>query len=519
MVSVLIAFSVVSGVTIPINAYENLDKIQEKTAKESNKLVSGIYSIDTRINGLSLEPGVVQSTGEEAVLTNTKEDKNSQKWFFSETTKGAFTIVSAVNGKALTAEYKDDLDDAVIKLADYNDDLSQKWVFKKDDDGFYSIHSCVSSDYVLQYGNPKGIMISKSTKNIYQTFKLDFVRETMQPSEIKSSVENVSVDSVSSENGTFNVCLNGIESNAMITGLKVEVRPEGKNKKSKVYYAQSDDYENFSQTIRAADFNYASGEYEVKLTLELEGVYFSEIGTYTCNVTDPFKGMEKRITRYISENTGANESWQVSFMDLTRNKEISINSKKDLSMNVIKLFVMGAVYDSYNELCEKSSKETINTALQEMIILDSDIALGNLFYLLGDGNYDDGANIVTKWANDQGYEEVVVSTQYTEDYCSAENASQFMADLYAKKYKKSEDMLSLLEQQGTIRIITSIIPSDVKTGSKAGMMGVTINDSAIIYSPNGDYVLTVMSTGVSSASYTQAIIQNISQEFYSFLND
>ncbi|MDO4466969.1 MAG: RICIN domain-containing protein [Bacillota bacterium] len=513
--SVFIALSLISGVVVPISAYDSLDRIQEKSEKETSKLTNGIYSIDTRINGLSLEPGIVSYTGEEAVLTNAKENKDSQKWVLSEVSKGAFAIVSAIDGRALGVEYKEDLDEARVVLSDYENSINQKWVFKKTDDGFYTIHSCISSDYVLQYGNPKGIMLSKSTKNIYQTFKVKFERATFQPSEIESSIEKVHVDSQSSDKGSFSISVEGVESNAMVSGLKIEVIPKGKKKKSKVYYYKSEGETDFYKTIRAVDFDYLSGKYQIKLSLILDGVYESEIGTYTCDVSDPYAGMEKRIQNMISENTNSKEIWQVSFMDLKRNKEININSNKNLSMNLIKLFVMGAIYNQIDSF----DRDVVEATVKDMMITDSDIAMGDIFSILGNGDYKAGAEVVTNWANEQGYEDVYASTLYTENKCSAINASQFLKDLSSNKYAYSEEMLSILEQAGPQKIITSVIPNTVKTGSKAGVMNYTVNDSAIIYSANGDYVLTVMATGVSSPSNSQGLIQSISKEFYNFLND
>lgn len=513
----MVAFFVTLGCVNPI--YAN-DLVKVNTKVESSKsegIKTGIYSIDTKINGLSLEMTNSDQTGNQVILAE-KDKKESQYWYVSKVGNGKYSIISVISGKALGISYKKDLTKAHFVMTEYNGSVNQKWLIKKVEEGVYTITSCVSDDFVIQAGNQM-LTVSRGNNNIYQSFKFEYIRNIIDEDKLESSVESVNVSKKSTEQGSFTVEIDGPESNAIVSSAIIKVYPEKNKKKAQTFYVPKNEEGNFVKVIRSSDFEYESGTYVVNLKLLLDGVIVSEIGDYKCKVADTFKMLETNVQELIGANPTQNQVWQISYRDLSHKKEFDYECQKSPSAGMIKMFIMAAAYDNYDEICKSYAKEVVDNTLLNMVALDRNDCMGSVYSFLGEGDFDKGAEAVTEWAKENGYTDVEASTIFDQNFCSAKDASQFLVDLYNKKYKHSEAMLNILSKQAIKNLIPGVIPADVKTANKTGVYGFSVNDSAIVYSPNGDYVLTIMSDGIRSLNQAQQLVRLISQDVYKFLNE
>lgn len=62
------------------------------------------------------------------------------------------------------------------------------------------------------------------------------------------------------------------------------------------------------------------------------------------------------------------------------------------------------------------------------------------------------------------------------------------------------------------------LPAGVISGNKTGELGDTENDTAIVYSQGAPYVLSVMSTSLTSTYRAQMMIREISSMVYRAIN-
>mgnify|MGYP000706601035 FL=1 len=71
--------------------------------------------------------------------------------------------------------------------------------------------------------------------------------------------------------------------------------------------------------------------------------------------------------------------------------------------SLIKLYIMGAVYEDYDSLSSKYSKDQLDNALNSMITVSDNDAANTLVNYLGGGDNTAGMARVNKFCQDHGY--------------------------------------------------------------------------------------------------------------------
>lgn len=79
-------------------------------------------------------------------------------------------------------------------------------------------------------------------------------------------------------------------------------------------------------------------------------------------------------------------------------------------------------------------------------------------------------------------------------------------------------MLELLKAQEHTYKIPSGVPEGVVTANKTGETSSIQNDAAIVFSPECDYIITVLSNESYDEEYAINKIQSISSEAYNYFN-
>ena len=92
-----------------------------------------------------------------------------------------------------------------------------------------------------------------------------------------------------------------------------------------------------------------------------------------------------------------NGTWSVYVCNLAKNTEGAINDQKMQAASLIKLYIMGAVYEDYDSLSTTYGKETLDNNLNSMITVSDNDAANKLVNCLGGG--DDAAGIFIGEAN------------------------------------------------------------------------------------------------------------------------
>ena len=185
------------------------------------------------------------------------------------------------------------------------------------------------------------------------------------------------------------------------------------------------------------------------------------------------------------------------------------------SASVVKVFIMGAVYDRI--VYPKDEAHTVHyngdlhSLLEPMITVSSNEAANALIEILGEGNFQKGAEVIREFCMEYGYFSTSIGRRFLEsnptgdNYTSAHDCRKILSDIYYGKCvnaQASEQMLGFLKGQTVRHKIPSGLPAGFSCANKTGEMpegyglGCIENDMAIVNGPDGDYVLCVLSNNL-----------------------
>ena len=232
---------------------------------------------------------------------------------------------------------------------------------------------------------------------------------------------------------------------------------------------------------------------------------------------NPLASLLSQIQNYINGNKYSSDIWNVSLRVLGLNGDLLYNNRKQQSASLMKLFVMGAIYQNYESMCSSFGKSIIDSNLHAMITWSSNDAWVYLVSCLGYGNYSSGINNLRNWCNSKGYNETEMLGVPYGNYTSVRDTMNIISDMANNKLRYSSEMISLLKQQTRTSKIPAGIPAGIVTGNKTGELDNTENDVAIVYAPKGTYILSVMSTSLTSTAHAREMIRTISSMVYQYL--
>jgi beta-lactamase class A len=138
-----------------------------------------------------------------------------------------------------------------------------------------------------------------------------------------------------------------------------------------------------------------------------------------------------------------------------------------------------------------------------------------------------GRSVIQNYINENGYEDttitsMLVPTKYTapsspgRNYTTVVDCGLLLENIYKRlcvSKEASEKFLKLLLNQEHINKIPSGLPEGVVCANKTGDTDEVQHDAAIVYAPNGVYIISVMSTGCGNAINN---IQSISSVVYDY---
>ena len=228
--------------------------------------------------------------------------------------------------------------------------------------------------------------------------------------------------------------------------------------------------------------------------------------------------MEELCSTYIVPRLQMGETWVVSMEDMKSGVVQSFNEESQvLSASVIKVFIMATIYD---KVCYPKDEESavdyhesyegeLKSLLTAMITVSDNDAANRCIEICGGGDFHKGAQVINDFCHQHGYVNVHVGRRFldpapTDDnYISGKACRMLLSDLYHGKCVNEEadaKMIELLKGQQLRHKIPAGLPAGFTSGNKTGEMplgynlGCIENDIAIIFSPEYDYVLVVLSS-------------------------
>lgn len=230
--------------------------------------------------------------------------------------------------------------------------------------------------------------------------------------------------------------------------------------------------------------------------------------------------IQEIISNQTVSGSEQGEHWAVYVQDLESGIEKSSGQSKMQAASLIKLYIMGAVYENYEKLITTEGKEKIDALLHSMITVSDNEAANTLTKLLGNQDANAGREVVNAYCRNQGYEDsfmgrmLLEANAKSDNYTSVKDCGLFLERVYNKEILHAEEMLALLKQQERTGKIPAGVPSGIETANKTGELSNVENDAAIVFAGEHPYVLCIMSENLKDAAAARKAMVNLSGNIY-----
>lgn len=251
----------------------------------------------------------------------------------------------------------------------------------------------------------------------------------------------------------------------------------------------------------------------------------SGAGTSSEPVTD--EKLETILKQVQSQLPAENGTWAVFISDLVNGTEGSLNDQKMQAASLIKLYIMGAVYENYDQITGQYGRDSVDSNLYSMITVSDNDAANTLTTYLGGGDSAAGMQAVNSFCQAHGYDQthmgrmLLASNENDDNYTSVGDCGHLLQEIYKQDtsgYTHAADMFNLLKAQTRRNKIPAQLPEGVKTANKTGELDNVENDAGIIYDSKNDVVIVFMSQNLSSAGSAQNTIATLSRTIYDYYN-
>ncbi len=237
------------------------------------------------------------------------------------------------------------------------------------------------------------------------------------------------------------------------------------------------------------------------------------------NQTD-LSGLERDISQRLE---GVSSSWNVYIERLSDGTNLSCDYKlpedgRMVSASIIKLFVMGAVYEQVQ--LGAIDESDVAPDLERMITLSDNDATNRLIRMLGDGEAEAGFIAVNAFAHSIGCYDTELNRlmldweEGLQNYTTGKDCAVILRLVYEGGCVDeiySTKMMDLLKAQQKNQGLLWNIPSDVEVASKSGFIsGICVGDVGIVFQNGLDYIICVICNNPNTDSGAQQLVSDIS---------
>ena len=231
-----------------------------------------------------------------------------------------------------------------------------------------------------------------------------------------------------------------------------------------------------------------------------------------------------KLSRMIS---GWEGRWSVYALNLKTEEELCIRDVSMPSASLMKLFIMGTVYQAIEDgVLERNSE--IMGYMSGMIAASSNGDANRLLAKLGDGDHEKGIARVNDYIREHGYsadthqyngfqDDSLVFDEKHHNSVSARDCGQLLRLVYHRDFgsrRVCNEVEDWMLRQGTRYKIPAGIGADVPVGNKTGETDDIENDAAIVYAGPCDFILVVLSCDWPDKNAAQKQIQQIARRTY-----
>ena len=253
---------------------------------------------------------------------------------------------------------------------------------------------------------------------------------------------------------------------------------------------------------------------------ESEGgsVFGSSTSSETAGTDEKLQGVLSNLAL-----PAGNGTWSVYVCDLVNNTEGAIQDARMQAASLIKLYIMGAVYENYDSIIAQYGQSSVDSNLYSMITVSDNDAANTLVSYLGGGDSSAGMTVVNDFCSEKGYSSthmgrlLLASNQYDDNYTSVSDCGHFLKEVY--EGSKESDVhaqaeFDLLAAQTRRNKIPAQMPAGVSIANKTGELSDVENDAGIIYNSSNDLIIVFMSENVLQPGTAQSTIASLSRQIY-----
>lgn len=256
-----------------------------------------------------------------------------------------------------------------------------------------------------------------------------------------------------------------------------------------------------------------------------------DASSFTDSADESLDNLLSQLEPLLPQNNG---TWSVYVCNLMKNTEGTIDDQQMQAASLIKLFIMGAVYENFDSLCDTYGADSVNNYLNPMITVSDNDAANTLVNMLGYGDDSAGMDAVNSFCQAHGYTStsmgrlLLQDNTYGDNYTSVSDCGHFLKEIYQSNagttdttLSHTDAMYSLLKMQERRNKIPANLPEGVKVANKTGELTGVENDAGIIYNTAKgiDLVVCFMSQDLTDSGAAQASIAQDARLIYGYYNE
>lgn len=240
---------------------------------------------------------------------------------------------------------------------------------------------------------------------------------------------------------------------------------------------------------------------------------------------DADESLEAVLKDQISNYAG---TWSIYVENMTTGETVEINAdEKIYGASLMKLYCLGATMEAI-ERGKVERTDMVENAMSKMITVSDNWSFNYLVKTVGKtavnlwiAKNGYGSTKVRHGLSPSGNEGDVKADSKGKNETTARDCGKFLKRIYERTNVdalSSSRMLSLLKSQTRTEKIPAGVPESAETANKTGETDDVCHDSAIVWSPNADYVIVVMCSSPGNAWDRADEISAISKTVYETYN-
>lgn len=254
--------------------------------------------------------------------------------------------------------------------------------------------------------------------------------------------------------------------------------------------------------------------------------------TFTDNTDSSMDALLNQVQTLLPQDNG---TWSVYVCNLLKDSDGTVNDTPMQAASLIKLYIMGAVYENYDSLAQSHSADTLDSNISAMITVSDNDAANTLVNWLGNGDDAAGMSVVNQFCQAHGFTStqmnrlLLASSENGDNYTSAKDCGTFLKEIYQivngtisdSTLPNAEAMYYQLKMQQRKNKIPAQMPDGVHTANKTGELDTVENDAAIIFdtAKGIDLVICFMSQDLNDTATAQNTIATDARAIYGYYNE